>query len=349
MEGYLPHLFPRPCLQYQNLIANIDNTVHFLFLQVHVDQEDLEDQLGQEDQEGHRDQSDQEATVGLQDLKETLVLRDPEVPKDKKETEAQEDHKDQNVPKDKKENEVQEGSEDQKEIQDLKDHEDHKVQQDHQAQEAQRVTQVQEEPEEWKDKRVRQDRRVKEDHKGQQDLKDQEETMVQPGLEDQGMYKSFNTSSSRFSHYAWYLPAKFNGIGSWAQLFYITVASNLFQFTTQVYTYFQWTEDRQGFQIQYLTLDTWLGIIIFFINSALTFLMRNFWVKYEESSVGFENLAYLQSIENKCNSVLIQTLNFISPDPEFVHHLIKTQTFINFILIQGLIQISFYELNWSWR
>ena len=22
------------------------------------------------------------------------------------------------------------------------------------------------------------------------------------------------------------------------------------------YTYFQWTEDRQGFQIQYLTLDT---------------------------------------------------------------------------------------------
>ena len=23
-----------------------------------------------------------------------------------------------------------------------------------------------------------------------------------------------------------------------------------------LYTYFQWTEDRQGFQIQYLTLDT---------------------------------------------------------------------------------------------
>ena len=27
----------------------------------------------------------------------------------------------------------------------------------------------------------------------------------------------------------------------------------------QFYTYFQWTEDRQGFQIQYLTLDTLLG------------------------------------------------------------------------------------------
>ena len=57
--------------------------------------------------------------------------------------------------------------------------------------------------------------------------------------------------------------------------------------------------------------------------------MRNFRVKYEESSIGFKNLAYLQSIENKCNSVLIQTLNFISPDPEFVHHLIKTQFYFN--------------------
>ena len=24
-----------------------------------------------------------------------------------------------------------------------------------------------------------------------------------------------------------------------------------------IYTHFQWTEDGQGFQIQYLTLDTW--------------------------------------------------------------------------------------------
>ena len=28
---------------------------------------------------------------------------------------------------------------------------------------------------------------------------------------------------------------------------------------------------------------------------------RNFRVKYQESSIGFEHLAYLQSIENKCN------------------------------------------------
>ena len=27
---------------------------------------------------------------------------------------------------------------------------------------------------------------------------------------------------------------------------------------------------------------------------------RNFRVKYQESNIGFENLAYLQSIENKC-------------------------------------------------
>ena len=27
------------------------------------------------------------------------------------------------------------------------------------------------------------------------------------------------------------------------------------------YTYFQWTEDRQGFQIQYLTIDTWSSVL----------------------------------------------------------------------------------------
>ena len=32
------------------------------------------------------------------------------------------------------------------------------------------------------------------------------------------------------------------------------------------------------------------------INQAI----QDFQVKYQESSVGFENLAYLQSIENKC-------------------------------------------------
>ena len=38
-------------------------------------------------------------------------------------------------------------------------------------------------------------------------------------------------------------------------------------------------------------------IIIDLINQAI----QDFRVKYQESSIGFENLAYLQSIENKCN------------------------------------------------
>ena len=37
-------------------------------------------------------------------------------------------------------------------------------------------------------------------------------------------------------------------------------------------------------------------IIIDLIDQAI----EDFWVKYQESSIGFENLAYLQSIENKC-------------------------------------------------
>ena len=45
---------------------------------------------------------------------------------------------------------------------------------------------------------------------------------------------------------------------------------------------------------------------MFFINSTLIFLMRNFQVKYQESSIGFDNLAHLQSSENKCNFFLIR-------------------------------------------
>ena len=37
-------------------------------------------------------------------------------------------------------------------------------------------------------------------------------------------------------------------------------------------------------------------IIIDLINQTI----QDFRVKYQESSIGFENLAYLQSIENKC-------------------------------------------------
>ena len=40
-------------------------------------------------------------------------------------------------------------------------------------------------------------------------------------------------------------------------------------------------------------------IIIDLINQT----NQDFRVKYQESSVGFENLAYLQSIENKCNAL----------------------------------------------
>ena len=35
------------------------------------------------------------------------------------------------------------------------------------------------------------------------------------------------------------------------------------------------------------------------INSTLIFLMHNFRIKYQESNIGFENLAHLQSIQNK--------------------------------------------------
>ena len=38
-------------------------------------------------------------------------------------------------------------------------------------------------------------------------------------------------------------------------------------------------------------------IIVDLINQNI----QDFQVKYQESSIGFENLAYLQSIENKCN------------------------------------------------
>ena len=99
-----------------------------------------------------------------------------------------------------------------------------------------------------------------------------------------------------------------------------------------LYTYFQWTEDGQGFQIQYLTLDIWPGspivewkmktpspewkkqtvnisiaagnyeteIIIDLINQTI----QDFRVKYQESSIGLENLACLQSTENKCNWIV---------------------------------------------
>ena len=79
------------------------------------------------------------------------------------------------------------------------------------------------------------------------------------------------------------------------------------------YTYFQWTEDRQG-----LKPNTWLLILdpevtkilkhimisLYYDYISLLFnFLRNFRVKYQESSIGFENLAHLQSMENKCKQV----------------------------------------------
>ena len=55
------------------------------------------------------------------------------------------------------------------------------------------------------------------------------------------------------------------------------------------YTYFQWTEDGQGFQIQYLTLE------IARHTSGQSSRYR------QVLDFGFENLAYLQSAENKCD------------------------------------------------
>ena len=40
--------------------------------------------------------------------------------------------------------------------------------------------------------------------------------------------------------------------------------------------------------------------------------MRNFRVKYQESSIGFENLANLQFIENKCNMSLLMFLVLVN-------------------------------------
>ena len=62
-------------------------------------------------------------------------------------------------------------------------------------------------------------------------------------------------------------------------------------------TYFQWTEDGQSFQIEYLTLDTGPGNIK---SHVLDYKVLGIRVKHQESSIVFENLAYLQSIENKC-------------------------------------------------
>ena len=45
--------------------------------------------------------------------------------------------------------------------------------------------------------------------------------------------------------------------------------------------------------------NTWLLILDPEVQ-VLDYNVLSIWVKYQESSIVFENLAYLQSIENKC-------------------------------------------------
>ena len=74
---------------------------------------------------------------------------------------------------------------------------------------------------------------------------------------------------------------------------------------------------RKNEKKQTITISTAAGnydtqIIIDLINQTI----EDFRVKYQESSIRFENLAYLQSIENKCN--LIQTL--LNPSQVLLHY-----------------------------
>ena len=87
-------------------------------------------------------------------------------------------------------------------------------------------------------------------------------------------------------------------------------------FRFDLHIYFQWTEDRQGFQIQYLTLDTWPRMV----PRALSWgAPRNFRVKYQESSIGFENLAHLQSTENKCKRKVLFVIRH--SENKYVHYM----------------------------
>ena len=59
--------------------------------------------------------------------------------------------------------------------------------------------------------------------------------------------------------------------------------------------------------------------------------MRNFWVKYQESSIGFENLAYLQSIENKCKGFYNVKLVSYYSKPSVKH---ENSTCVDFVPVQ---------------
>ena len=59
-------------------------------------------------------------------------------------------------------------------------------------------------------------------------------------------------------------------------------------------------EKKQTITISIAASNYDTEIIIDMINQAI----EDFWVKCQESSIGFENLAYLQSTENKCKILI---------------------------------------------
>ena len=67
-------------------------------------------------------------------------------------------------------------------------------------------------------------------------------------------------------------------------------------------------EKKQTISIAAGNYDT--AIITDLINQAI----QDFRVKYQKSCIGFENLVYLQSIENECNIGIRRIANFMKVD-----------------------------------
>ena len=65
------------------------------------------------------------------------------------------------------------------------------------------------------------------------------------------------------------------------------------------YTHFQWPEDRQGFK----------DILIFHSTIGLSGQVS----EYQESSIGTENIAHFQSIENKFKSTKTTQFSRVQP------------------------------------
>ena len=61
-------------------------------------------------------------------------------------------------------------------------------------------------------------------------------------------------------------------------------------FTSCSYTCFQWTEDGQGFQIQYLTLDTWPGSCAAHLRTELWAREFEFWCFIFRTHLNMHNI-----------------------------------------------------------